>query len=87
MTESSIQQADESRREEQLAEAIMDYMNEHPQAMDTLEGIAEWWIMRQRVRVDVEALARVLNHLTDQGVLERLGSGDTARYRLKIQHG
>lgn len=51
--------------------------------MDTLEGIAEWWLMRQRVRVDLEVLERVLRHLTAEGVLEQMGSGDQARFRLR----
>jgi hypothetical protein len=66
-----------------LAEAVMDYLAEHPKAMDTLEGIAKWWILRRQVRVDVEALKRVLSQLTERGLLEKMGSGDYARYQLK----
>lgn len=69
--------------EPELGEAIRQYLAEHPQAMDTLEGIAEWWLMRQRVRVDLEVLERVLRHLTAEGVLEQMGSGDQARFRLR----
>lgn len=63
----------------------MNYLAEHPQAMDTLEGIGEWWVMRQRVRADLEALTKVLRDLTDQGLLEKIGSGESARYRLKTK--
>jgi hypothetical protein len=66
-----------------MEEAVRHYLAEHPQAMDTTGGIAEWWLMRQRIRVDLEALARALRRLTDQGVLEQVGSGDDALYRLK----
>jgi len=83
VTHSSNQQADENDRENQLAEAVMNYLNEHPHAMDTLEGIAEWWIMRQKVRVDVETLTRALERMTHRGLLEKIVSGDRARYRLK----
>jgi Fe2+ or Zn2+ uptake regulation protein len=72
--------------EAELEDVIRSYLTEHPQAMDTTEGIAEWWVMRQRVRADLETLVRVLQRLTDQGVLEQIGSGDNARYRLKKQN-
>ena len=72
-----------TRREPELESAVRRYLAEHPEAMDTIEGIAEWWLMRERMRVDLEALNRTLGRLTDEGVLERLGAGDEARYRLK----
>jgi hypothetical protein len=70
-------------REPELELAVRRYLAEHPQAMDTTEGIAEWWLMRERIRVDLEALTRILVRLTDEGVLERIGAGAEARYRLK----
>ena len=83
MAGSSSELGDENGREKQLEEAVISYLHEHPHAMDTLEGIAEWWIMRQKVRVDVETLTRTLERMTDRGLLERIGSGESARYRLK----
>jgi hypothetical protein len=79
------EQAGKSDYEAQLAEAVMNYLAEHPQAMDTLQGIAEWWVMRQKVRADLEALTKVLSDLADQGLLEKIGSGERARYRLKAR--
>jgi len=74
----------ESRlREQEITEAILEYFAEHPNASDTLEGIAEWWIMRQQVRFEVEMLANVLRHLTGAGLLQKIGEGDQALYQLK----
>jgi hypothetical protein len=69
--------------EEELANALLAYLDEHPQAMDTLEGIAEWWLVRQQVRVVVERVARVLRRLCDEGVLEAVGTGEDRRFRLR----
>ena len=69
--------------ERALGELVLGYLDEHPQAMETLDGIAEWWIERRRIRVDVEALARALTHLTETGALEVVGAGPTRRYRRK----
>jgi len=70
-------------RDAELAEALMEYLAEFPEAMDNIKGIAEWWVMRRKIRIDVEDLTRVLARLTDQGVLERTGTGEDAHYRLK----
>lgn len=69
--------------EEELTQAILEYLAKHPHAMDTLEGIAEWWLIRHHIRVSVATLARALQRLTESGVLEELGSGDHRRYRRK----
>ena len=75
---------EERRHEEKLAEAILKYLAEHPQASDTLEGIAEWWIMRQQIRVEAISAARALRQLTESGLLEEIGEGENPRrYRLK----
>jgi len=66
----------------ELEAAVRRYLAEHPEAMDTTEGIADWWLMRERTRVDLEALVRTLGRLSDQGVLKKIGTGDRARYRL-----
>jgi hypothetical protein len=73
--------------EDEVADEILAYLAEHPQAMDNVEGIAEWWLMRQHIRVSVAMLARVLRQLTTQGVLEELGSPEDPRYRLKLTPG
>jgi len=66
-----------------VAESVLRYLAEHPRAMDTLEGIAEWWIAREQVRVSVTTLGRVVRRLTEVGVLEEIVGGDETRYRLK----
>jgi len=77
--------ADDARRyEDELGDAVIEYLVEHPQASDTLEGIAEWWIMRQHVRIEVTTLAKVLRELVGSDVLEKFGEGDKALYHLKV---
>jgi DNA-binding MarR family transcriptional regulator len=71
------------RRKAELAAAVMDYLAEHPHATDTVQGIAEWWVMRQQVRVDVETLVKVVQKLADEGLIERLDSPNGPLYRLR----
>jgi len=83
ISDQSKQRVPDLWTEEDLADAVMEYVTEYPQAMDTIEGIAEWWIMRRQVRVNVEALERALNHLTEKGLLEKTQSGESIRYHRK----
>lgn len=72
-----------SENDEEVAEAILGYLEEHPHATDTVEGIAEWWIMRQQIRVNATTVTRVLQDLMERGLVEELGAGEQRRYRLK----
>ena len=70
--------------DDDVATAILGYLEEHPHGMDTLEGIAEWWIARQRVRVQVVTVARVLERLTEGGAVEVVSANGHRLYRRKI---
>lgn len=69
--------------DQSLMDAVTAYLAECPNATDTKVGVTEWWLMRQRVRVQVEAVGRALDRLVASGVLEAVGSGEQRRYRLK----
>jgi hypothetical protein len=61
---------------------LLSYLREHPRAMDSLEGIAEWWLPRHRIRIGVERVSRALEALAERGILERVVDGDRLLYRL-----
>jgi hypothetical protein len=79
----SEQETATRQSEAELADAILNYLSEYPQAMDTLEGISEWWVMRAQVRVEVDALLRILRELIERGGLEEIGPEGNPRYQLK----
>jgi len=70
-------------KDEEIAQSILAYLAEHPQAMDSVEGIAQWWIMRQQIRVNVMKLTQVLRQLSETGLVEEIGKGEHRRYRLR----
>jgi hypothetical protein len=67
-----------------VSELVLAYFAEHPRAMDTAAGIAEWW-MPEKILPNHEVMSRVLERLTQQGVLEHIGAGESVRYRLKTR--
>jgi hypothetical protein len=48
----------------QLAAKILDYFRRYPQAKDTVEGIAKWWVQEDPVEV-----RRVLDKLVDMDLV------------------
>lgn len=69
--------------DDEVCNAVLAYLAEHPHATDTLEGIATWWLPRQQIRFDVERVWRALEALKARGLLEEFRAGDTPSYRLK----
>ena len=67
---------------DELSELVLGYLQDHPRASDTLLGIAEWWVVRQQIRVDLANLQLALDGLTERGLLEGSGDGDQRRYHL-----
>jgi hypothetical protein len=53
----------------QLADEVLDYMLRHPEAQDTVEGIAEWWLLERRVTRVVEEVKMTLIDLVGKDFL------------------
>lgn len=61
---------DDARAVEQLACEVREYLDRHPEAADTLEGIVAWWMARQRFEQSAERVARALDHLVRIGAVK-----------------
>lgn len=70
------------QQDRELAQMILSYLADRPHAMDTTEGIARWWLLRQRVQMVLAQVERVLDDLIDKGALEAIGTGPSRRIRL-----
>jgi Fe2+ or Zn2+ uptake regulation protein len=66
-----------------IAEEIIDYLQEHPEAADTLEGITTWWVQSQTVRESVDTVYQALKELKAAGlVIERRDADGKTLYFL-----
>jgi len=72
-----------SIHEARIRGEVLDYLRQHPHAMDSLDGIATWWLPRHEVRIGVELVARALETLEDEGLLERVGDTERPLFRLR----
>lgn len=57
-------------KKEGLARRLLDYLEKNPDAGDTLEGIAHWWLEQQRVEQVVDEVAEALDYLVQIGVVQ-----------------
>ncbi|MDN3515622.1 MAG: hypothetical protein NG747_14650 [Candidatus Brocadia sp.] len=66
-----------------IMQEILAYLSEHPDAEDTLEGVAEWWLLKQKVRHKSREVKESLTKLVAQGlILEHKGKDSHTYYRI-----
>ncbi len=69
--------------EKNISAEILEYLRKHPDASDTLEGIAEWWLFSQRIGCEVKKVrAAVCGLLRDGWIVAQKSRDATVRYRL-----
>lgn len=67
----------------QVEEDIVNYLLDHPEAKDTLEGIVRWWVMEQRIRREMLQVQQAIGELVQRGwLLERESADAKVHYRL-----
>ena len=53
-----------------IVEAIEDYLRVRPQAADTLEGIARWWLSGNLQNASLDQIQHAVDELCRRGVLQ-----------------
>jgi DNA-binding HxlR family transcriptional regulator len=65
-----------------VAGEILSYLEKHPQASDTLEGIVEWWLLQQKIEYQTKVVRDALAELIKRGFLVKEVTKDSrVRYR------
>jgi hypothetical protein len=54
----------------EIASDILVYLTDHPDAQDTLEGIAEWWILERKTTHQLAQVKDAVQKLVQKGYLE-----------------
>lgn len=66
-----------------MAERILEYLRNHPQARDSVEGIAEWWLLEQKIREATRDVDKALTDLVKRGLVSEQCGTSTRFYGLK----
>lgn len=53
-----------------VAEQILDYLEQHPQATDTARGIYAWWLRDRDPSLSEGLVIKALQRLVDEGSLD-----------------
>jgi hypothetical protein len=70
---------------DELAETILRYVASRPNACDTVDGICEWWIPRQRYTQAKRDVLAALELLTVRGQIDaRTGADGQVVYRARL---
>lgn len=74
---------DDLIRRQDLTRSILAYLTSNPNAQDSLEGIARWWILSQKIRYYIEEVETVLDKLAADGFVTVVTEADSkVLYRL-----
>jgi len=69
-----------------IARRVLEYLAERQDAQDTLEGIVEWWLVKQQIAEQTTTVRGVLDELVAEGLLVvRADSSTRTFYSLNRQ--
>ncbi len=54
-----------------LREAILNYLQQNPNAVDSLEGITNWWLPQAYKKMDEAKIEQVLKQLIGEGLVRK----------------
>lgn len=71
------------------ARQIADYLEQHPKSADTLDGVVNWWLRRQRYTEARHIVEQALLKLIDEHKVERRvrNDGSTLYARSEAKNG
>lgn len=65
-----------------ITNEILTYLSAHPDAADTLDGVAKWWVLERAVKFELDRVKHALDELVAKGlVIAQKGSDSKILYR------
>ena len=70
----------------EVALKILRYLDQNPNAADTVEGILEWWLPKQSIYEEESVVKRALDEMIKRNLILATRSSDARRhYRLNTE--
>ena len=60
----------------EIAEEIYRYLSAHPNSADTIDGVAQWWLLHERYLKGLELVENALELLVEKGLIARRTNPD-----------
>ena len=70
---------DDDQLADELVREIQSYLDGHPDAADTLEGVVQWWIVHERFLRGIGNVGKALGRLVADGEVECIAGPDGRR--------
>jgi predicted RNA-binding protein YlqC (UPF0109 family) len=75
-----------SDKKEQLTNEILQYLVDHPNAQDTLNGVVNWWLLGRTIKPRTALVEEVLHKLVDDRlVIAQHKSDSQTTYKLNLR--
>ncbi len=75
----------EAEATDNVAKKILRYLNENPNAADTVDGILEWWLLKQSMVEERQVVERALRALVASDLIRTVHSADSrTHYQLNV---
>ena len=69
-----------TEKELKIAQLLLKYIKNHPDAKHSAEGIARWWILQQLFEEEIALIERVLSYLMQGGILQEANLNSDQKY-------
>lgn len=66
---------------------ILSYLEEHPEAEDTIDGIIQWWLLERKIRYQQKKVQEALSELAGKGFILERRRGSRCHYRMNREKG
>jgi len=74
---------EQKEQQREICKYILAYLSDNPDAGDTFDGIAEWWLLSQQIKFETRNVSEAVARLVSEGLIEeREGSDKRKRYRI-----
>lgn len=61
----------------EIAREILAYLSDHPASGDTLEGVAQWWLMERKIKYHISLVKEALAYLVERGLVLEIGRNES----------
>jgi Fe2+ or Zn2+ uptake regulation protein len=72
------------RKRESIEKMILSYLDQNPDAADTIEGVTKFWLKKENAKITFSVVSRTLDKLQKKGIIQAFqGADGTTYYKLK----
>jgi len=74
---------DQKEQQREICKYILAYLSDNPDAGDTFDGIAEWWLLSQQIKFETRNVSEAVARLVSEGLIEEHHEADSRKtYRI-----